>query len=143
MRWLIKDREYIYRAGFESFVLLGTIIFMKSLLEVIGVFYFSNVIGQVICLYISIWYYSVRKILLKKDCQLDILKRYNTRLFLCTIICTIYIVVDSIRNSMKLLEVTGTISIYGLQIVFIVSLWSFVIINSYKIYRCSKNNICD
>lgn len=138
MRWLKKDRECIYRAGFESFVLLGTIIFIKSLLEVIGIRCFSNIVGQVICLYLSVWYYNVRKIFLISDGQLDVLKIYNRRLAVCTVICTVYFVMDSIRDEITIIGKTGTISLDGLQVVFIISLWLFVIINAYKILKCSK-----
>lgn len=131
-----RQKVIVYKCGFESFILLMFMVCIELILPVFKVNLFNGQIGLIIMLYISLWYFNIRKAWF--DCEVSDEKRRRNRIVMTatTIFLTIYsadmFYYDILHDGISFVNADGLLNYYLLGLIILISFW---IITGIKWYQ--------
>jgi len=126
--WKLKDlderqKNCVYRAGFESFLVLTVLFIIQASLKRYGVLFFTGAKGTIALVYVGVWYCNVREAML--DCQVTDKNRKSNRIAMTmvTIVGTIIFIPQAVIGVWNFVDRDGDIGLGVVLGIMLISAW--------------------
>lgn len=132
-----RQKGLYYKAGFESFICVLILIGVNLVLEVQDIFIFSGIMGNTMIGFIGVWFFNIRKTMMR--CEVSESKRKEERnvMVVITIVVTILFLYSIINGSIKWFTPDGEAGMGFMLAVLTISSWIITIIKTiYKVKGC-------
>lgn len=131
-----RQKVLLYKCGYESFWLLIFMVLIELVLPEIKVNWFNGQMGLITMLYISWWYFSIRKAWF--NCEVPDEKRRRNRIIMTattvflTIIGAYYFYYDILNGGISFVNADGVLNSRFVELLILLTFW---IITGIKWYQ--------
>ena len=129
-----RQKGFVYKAGFESFIVVLILLILKFVMELQDIMLFSGIMGSLMIAYIAMWFFNIRKTMMGCEINDDKRKKERNEMVVLTIIVTIILIYSIVKGNIKWLESSGEAGPGIMLAVLAVSAWIITIIKTiYKV----------
>ena len=123
-----RQKNCVYRAGFESFLGLTVLFIIQAILKGYGILFFTGAKGTMALIYVGVWYFNVRKAML--DCEVTDKDRKSNRIAMTmvTIAGTIIFALQAVVGAWSVVDRDGDIGLGVIIGIMLISAWIITVI---------------